>query len=248
MIKPKKAELIAALIACLVLVGASIYVNMPKTSPEYYGTLLQPLGLKGAESTSPIFPSTETGSSQDARIKDIRHWIKGELTKGRFEQVLLAIEEKTDEYGGYVYSEDMTYADDLWTGEVVSRIPQNKSTVFVFQVRQVISENGRVVSISTSIRDITGTVGTSEEKPHATIRVTLAEISDTPSNGIPIIGGIIPYLNTFFTWVVTGVIIGLPTYFTLLGVVLLIDRALIPIANRLFRGRLTKGGKALPSQ
>jgi len=125
----------------------------------------------------------------------------------------------------------------------VSRIPQNKSTVFVFQVRQTISENGRVVSITTSIRDITGTVGTSETKPHATIRVTLAEISDKPGIEIPLVAGILPYLNTFFTWVVTGVIIGLPTYFTLLGVALLINRALIPVANKLFRGRLNRGGK-----
>ena len=142
----------------------------------------------------------------------------------------------------------MTFTDDVWTGEVVSRIPQNKSTVFVFQVRQVISENGKVVSITTSIRDITGTVGTSEQKPHATIRVTLAEVSDKPIIGIPIVAGIIPYLRTFFTWVVSGVIIGLPAYFTLLGVVLLIDRALIPVANKLFKGRLSRGGKGLSPQ
>jgi len=240
LIKPKKIEIIAALIVCAVLVGASIYVNMPKTSPEYYGTL-QPESLRG-EFLPQTLPQPETGLD-DARVRDIRHWIKGELNKGRFEQVLLAIEEKTDEYDGYVYSEDMTLANDLWTGEVVSRIPQNKSTVFVFQVRQTISENGRVVSITTSIRDITGTVGTSETKPHATIRVTLAEISDKPGIEIPLVAGILPYLNTFFTWVVTGVIIGLPTYFTLLGVALLINRALIPVANKLFRGRLNRGGK-----
>lgn len=244
--KPKRKELAAALIVCVVLVGASIYVNMPKTSPEYYGAL-QPLeGLKGAFAPQSL-PQTETGLD-DARIRDIRHWIKGELVKGEFEEVLLAIEEKTDEYGGYVYSEDMTFTNDLWIGEVVSRIPQNKSTVFVFQVRRVISENGKVVSITTSIRDITGTVGASEQKPHATIRVTLAEISDKPANGIPIIAGILPYLSTFFTWVVSGVVIGLPAYFTLLGVVLLIDRALIPVANKLFKGRLSRGGKGLSSQ
>lgn len=245
LIKLKRTELIAALVACVVLVGASIYVNIPKTSPEYYGTL-QPSGLRG-ESVPQILPQPET-RLEDARIREIRHWIKGELTKGRFEEVLLAIEEKTDEHGGYVYSEEMTFTDDLWTGEVVSRIPQNKSTVFVFQVRQSISENGRVVSITTSIRDITGTIGTSEEKPHATIRVTLAEISNIPVIGIPIVAGIIPYLNTFFTWVVSGIIVGLPTYFTLLGIVLLIDRALIPIANKLFRGRLNRGGKGRSSQ
>jgi len=245
LIKPKRIELIAALIVCVVLVGASIYVNMPRTSPEYYGAFL-PETLSG-ERASGTVPQPETGLN-DARIRDIRHWIKGELIRGKFEEVLLAIEEKTDEYGGYVYSEDMTFADDLWAGEIVSRIPQNKSTIFVFQVRQIISENGRVVSITTSIRDITGTVGTSEQKPHATIRVTLTEVSDKPVVVVPIIAGIIPYLNTFFTWVVTGIILGLPTYFTLLGVVLLIDRALIPIANKLFRGRLHRGGKDLPTQ
>ena len=246
MIKPKQKELLAALIICVALLGASVYVNMPKTSPGYYGSPLQPSDLRG-ESFPQFLPQPES-TLEDGRIKDIRHWIRGELIRGRFEQVLLAVEEKTAEYGGYVYSEQMTYADDLWTGEIVSRIPQNTSTAFVFEVRQTISDNGRVVSITTSIRDITGTVGTSEEKPHATVGVTLVEISDQPIAGTPIIAGVIPYLSTFFTWVVTGIIIGLPTYFTLLGIVLLIDRALIPIANRLFRGRLNRGGKALPSQ
>jgi len=192
------------------------------------------------------FGTTEEKSS-DQRIKDIRQWIKAELTQGKFKEVVRSIEALTEEQGGYIYSEDLTYADEVWNGELVSRIPQDNATDFIFNVEELITRNGKVISIITSIRDITGTIGTSEQKPHATIRVTLAEISGKIIIGLPIIEGIAPFLSTFFTWVAAGVIIGLPAYFTVLGIVLLIDRALVPIANKLFKKGLNKNKEALPS-
>jgi len=229
-----------ALIICLVLVGASIYANTVPRHPVSYGGTSQ-------RSAFPVENFSTAQESADQRIKDIRQWINAELTKGKFKEVVKGIEALTEEQGGYIYSEDLTYADEMWNGELVSRIPQDNATDFIFNVEELITENGKVISITTSIRDITGTIETSEEKPHATIRVTLAEISGKIIIGLPIIEGITPFLSTFFTWVATGVIIGLPAYFTVLGIVLLIDRVLLPITNKLFKRGLNKNKEALPS-
>jgi len=232
-----------ALIICVALVGASFYANMvTRYTPSYGGRTLQEDALIPGEN----FATTEEKSA-DQRIKDIRQWVKAELTKGKFKEVVRGIEAFTEEQGGYVYSEDLTYADDVWNGELVSRIPQDNATDFIFNVEELITRNGKVTSITTSIRDITGTVGTSEQKPHATIRVTLAETSGKINIGLPIFEGIAPFLGTFFTWVVAGVIIGLPAYFTVLGIILLVDRALVPIATKLFKRGLNKNKEALPS-
>jgi len=232
-----------ALIICVVLVGASIYANVVTQHPAFFPGLTS---WGGSSIPRENFAKTQEESA-DQRIKDIRQWINAELTKGKFKEVVKGIEALTEEQGGYIYSEDLTYADELWNGELVSRIPQDNATDFIFNVEELITNNGKVISITTSIRDITGTIGTSEQKPHATIRVTLAEISGKIIIGLPIIEGVAPFMSTFFTWVATGVIIGLPAYFTVLGIVLLIDRALLPIANKLFKKGLNKNKEALPS-
>jgi len=241
--KPKRKELLVALIMCIALVGASVYANtVTQQSPFLAGFTL----LRGSSISKENFATTQEESA-DQRIKDIRQWIQAELTKGKFKEVVRGIEALTEEQGGYIYSEDLTYADEVWNGELVSRIPQDNATDFIFNVEELLNENGKVISVTTSIRDITGTIGTSEQKPHATVRVTLAETSGKIVIGLPLVDEVAPFLSTFFTWVAAGVIIGLPAYFTVLGIVLLINRALVPIANKLFKRGLNKNKEALPS-
>lgn len=236
----------ASLILCTAFLGAVVYSNTLRTSEHYGG--LRASDTKGGSFTAELTqqyglsgPTTQTSPVENERIRDIRQWIRGELKNGTFEEVVMSIEHETESLGGYVDSEDVTYTDDLWSGEMVSKIPQNNSLRFVFKVRNFISTNGKVVSITTNIRDITPPAGVTIEKPLAIIRITLREVSEKPSQpGVPsiefpFIAVIVPYLSTFFTWVVTGIIIGLPAYFTILGIVLLVDRALIPLASRLFK-------------
>jgi len=244
--KPNKREFLAALILCTVLIGATVYINT-LTLGEHYGG--RPLARQQSDSSQADLtqqfgltgPSSQTSTVESERIKDIRQWIRGELKNGTFEEVVMSIEEETESLGGYIDSEDVTFTDDLWSGEIVSKIPQNNSLQFVFKVRNFISTNGKVVSITTNIRDVTPPADTTIEKPLATIRVTLREVLEKPSQPglppieFPFLAAVVPYLGTFFMWVITGVIIGLPTYFTVLGIVLLINRALIPLASKLFK-------------
>ncbi len=242
--KPSRKEVKASFVFCVLLLAGVIIANAigqrhnysstdiirPSTiSPQFSSELAEQYGLGSPLTTNVV----------DERVKDIRQSINGELNKGTFEEVVLKIEDKTDALEGYVESEEVTFADDIWTGEILAKIPQNNSLDFVFAVRSLISENGRVVSIATSIRDITPTSGTATQEPLAQIRTTLKELSDKPWQltlpTSPLLASILPVLSTFFTWMIVGIAIGIPAYFTMLGIVLLIDRALKPAANRLFK-------------
>jgi hypothetical protein len=250
--KPSRNEVKVALVLCIFLLAGVIIVNTisqrfiypnagivgpntmvsPNFTEEQRQMLIEQYGLGG---------STQTSIVADERIKDIKQSIKGELNKGTFESVVLGIEDETDTLGGYVESEDVTFTDDVWSGEIVIRIPQNNSLLFVFKVRSLISENGKVVSIATNIKDVTPTTGIAVQKPLAQIRATLNEESDKPWHPtlptieLPFLPGVLSLLNAFFTWIIVAVIIGVPAYFTVLGIVLFIDRALKPLTNKILK-------------
>jgi len=247
--KPKKKEFSLALVICLVLFGAIILTTAFRSTEHYGGlTTIEPRELSNPEALTQQYGlsgltglTTQTSSAENERVKDIRQWIKGELKKGTFEEVVTNIEDETENFGGYIDSEDVTFLDDIWSGELVSKIPQNNSLQFVFKARNLISTNGKVTAITTNIKDITPSSGATTAKPLATIRITLKELAEKPSQPglppieFPLTATIIPYLGTFFTWIITGIIIGLPAYFTILGIVLLINRALIPLANKILK-------------
>lgn len=250
--KPSRNEVRVALVLCIFLLAGVIIVNTigqrfiypntgivkpntmvsPNFTEEQRQTLIEQYGLGG---------STQTPIVADERVKDIRQAIKGELNKGTFESVVIGIEDETDTLGGYVESEDVTFTDDVWSGEIVTRIPQNNSLLFVFKVRSLISENGKVVSIITNIKDITPTSGILDQKPLAQIRATLNEASDKPwkptlpTIELPFLPGVLSLLTAFFTWVIVAVIIGVPAYFTVLGIVILIDRGLKPFTDKILK-------------
>lgn len=248
--KPNRKELFITLIICILLFSATALISQLRqressrnitVQPNFTQEQRQELSEQYGLSTPWWQPQQSQTAVYDERIRDIRQWIKGELKKGTFEDVVMDIEAQTQENDGYIESEDVTFADEAWSGEIVSKIPQNRSLQFVFAVRSLVSDNGKVTSITTNIKDITPTSGTTIEKPLAQIRVTLKEISDKPwqpqlpNVELPLLNAIIPFLGAFFTWVLIGIVIGLPAYFTVLGLVLLIERALKPFATKLLK-------------
>ena len=246
--KPSKNEVKAALVLCIFLLGSATIVTMLSQRRLYPDPTITDLSSASPSSMQRALieqyglgGSPQTPIVADERIKDIKQWIKGELKKGTFETVVLGIEDETDTLGGYVESEDVTFTDDVWSGEIVAKIPQNNSLHFVFKVRSLISENGKVVSIVTNIKDITSASDVATQKPLAQIRATLKEISDKPwqptlpTIELPFLPGVLSLLNAFFTWIIVAVIIGVPAYFTVLGIVLLIDRALKPLTNKILK-------------
>lgn len=134
--KPNKKELVITLIICILLFSAIAWINQlrqprspntatmqPNFTTDQRQELTEQYGL-----SNPLWESQQQQTAvYDERIRDIRQWIKGELKKGTFEDVVTEIEAQTQENNGYIESEDVTFADDAWTGEIVSKIPQNRS-------------------------------------------------------------------------------------------------------------------------
>lgn len=213
---------LAVLVATLAAYSHSLYVK----EGSFSGALL----------LEPCLETTQgIGNQPDGRVKQIRETIEGELKKGTFESVVSQLEELTDQNEGFVSSLYMTYRDELWNGEIVSQIPQKNATSFVFETRKIIDENGKVISITTSITDVTGKY-TKEEVPYATIRMALKETTGLePPEPIIQVLSIVPWLTTCLVWIAGGLIVGVPLCFVSLGVVLLVNRGILPVWKKQLR-------------
>ncbi len=230
--RPKKVEIVIGLLLTIVL---GIFIASQYVS-------LQPLGSYAFNNSLPqsarnTYGNEDGAPATDSRVKDIRQTIVGNLEKGTFEPCVLGIHDLVDAYEGYIYTETLTYKEEVWSGEVVTRIPQENATEFVFDVRQLITDNGKVVSIQTVVTDITGEIGQNETLPPASIKIVLEETYGVPMawSNIPIIGGAIPILASTFTIVGIGLVVATPSFFVLLGIVMLSNRVLRPLAVRIWK-------------
>ena len=215
--KIAKREMASALILAVFVASLAAYTNNLTVSNSY---------TFGTASPDHRLLSQEGETNQHA--KQMMETIEGELKKGTFEAVIAQLEDLTDEKGGFVYSLYMTYRDELWKGEVISKIPQDNMSSFVFQTRAIIEANGTVISITTSI--ISVPEDTQEEIPYATINIALRETfgTETPQPIAQVLS-VVPWLITSLVWIAEGLIIGVPLCFVFLGVVLLVNRGIIPV-------------------
>lgn len=224
-VKIRKKEMVLAIVLAVFVATFAAYTNIPAKEPRF-GTPLEP-NFKALGDTF----SDET----DQRVTVRRDTIEGELTKGKFETVATQLASLTEESNGFVSSQYMTYGDGLWTGEMVSKVPQENTRAFVFATRAIIDANGKVIYITTSITEVTGEYD-GEEAPYATITITLKETSGAETPGpIAQILSIVPWLVTGLVWIAEGLIIGVPLCFASLGVVLLVDRGILPVWKKQLR-------------
>jgi len=213
------AILFTVLVAALAAYTNSPHLNQPFT-PE--------LGLSSMESEL----KAQYGSSSakvDQHAWQVFETIEGELKQGTFETVVSQLEALTEVEGGYIYSEDLYFRDKLWSGEVVSKVPQDNMSSFVFSTKALIEANGTVVSITTSVRSVS-TSGPTEEVSYSTIKTILKEKTGAePPQAITQILSVIPWLVTSLVWIAEGLIIGVPLCFVSLGVIMLVDRGILPV-------------------
>jgi len=171
----------------------------------------------------------------DQQVRQVWETIEGELRKGTFETVVTQLEALTEAKYGYIYSEDLLFRDNLWSGEVVSKIPQENMSSFVFGTKALIEANGTVISITTTVRT-TVTPDKTEEISYSTVKTTLKETTGAePPQAITQILSIIPWLVTGLVWIAEGLIIGVPLCFVSLGVIMLVDRGILPIWKKQLR-------------
>ncbi len=228
-LKIAKKEIGSALMMTVFVVSLAVYMNFylsQKTA--HYGEITSPSFL-------PLEELRGYSADVDNRVKEMRETIQAELEKGTFKSVVTQLEILTEEKNGFVYSEYLTYVDGLWSGEVVSKIPQKNMSSFVFETESIISANGTVIAITVSIMDVTGKY-TDEETPYATITIILNEIAGAaPPEPFVQVWSVVPLLVTGLVWIAEGLIIGVPLCFVSLGVVLLVRRGIIPVWERQLR-------------
>lgn len=225
-VKIRKKEMGLAIVLAVLVTTLAAYTNIRSKEPTY-GTLSE-YGLSS-------LGDALSGDQRDQLAKVRRDTIEGELTKGKFETVVTQLGTLTEENDGFVSSQYMTYMDGFWTGEMVSKVPQENTRAFVFATRAIIDANGKVIYIATSITEVKGEFN-GEEVSHATITTKLRETSGAETPGpIAQILSIVPWLVTGLVWIAEGLIIGVPLCFAFLGVVLLVDRGILSIWRKQLR-------------
>jgi len=224
----KKKIGLAVLLAVLITTFAA-YSNSPHLKQSF---ILQS-GLTPESELQSMWGLSDAKADQQAW--QVWETIEGELRQGTFETVVTQLEALTEAKYGYIYSEDLFFKDNLWSGEVVSKIPQENMSSFVFGTKALIEANGTVVSITTTVRT-TVTPDTTEEVVYSTIKTTLKETTGAePPQAITQILSIIPWLVTGLVWIAEGLIIGIPLCFVSLGVIMLVDRGILPIWKKQLR-------------
>jgi hypothetical protein len=218
----KRREIGLAVTLSVLVAALAVYSNVKEA--EHYSRnrgYFEPLSADSKD---------YSGADVSQPTQLISEIIEGELGKGSFERVVNSIEVLTEDNLGYVKSLRMIYKDGAWSGSMVCKLPPENVPSFTFSVREVIEANGTVTYINISIEEV-GEFQQSQESLHSTINLNLKEVM--PENGtpeIPIqIASVLPILATSLLLIAQGLLIGVPLCFASLGVVILVDRAIIPL-------------------
>jgi hypothetical protein len=223
-----RIELSAAIIMTIALTSLAVYVNRPKRawfSPE--------------ERREAMLMSKWGLSSGSEYVQVYTENINGELKEGSFETVVEGVMNLTSFHGGRIPDLNVLYENDIWVGTIKSKIPTENVTLFTFDARELISKHGKVTYISTSV---TETV-VNETQPY---QESLSEVSlslrENEGVGIELpiisqIGSVVPWLVTSLVWIAQGLIIGVPLCFVSLGIVVLINRGIVPAWKKQFRSK-----------
>jgi len=228
----KRKEILAAVMLGLALtlfVYYSSIINEAAYKP-FYGesSLLSEWGLSAKS-----FGSYAQGSQQ--RYQVITETIEGELERGAFESVVDSIVVLVDHKGGYVKSLRMTYVDGAWSGQLICKLPPENVTTFTFRVREIIDTNGTVTYINISVEDVEAQQQP-QEANYSTIYINLKEKKLQSGNEIPApMAPVIEILSKGLLLIAQGVMVGVPICFASLGVVLLVNRGLLPLWRNLLK-------------
>jgi len=226
----RKKEISLAVGLCLVIADLAVYVNMKNAERYYY-----PMGNSTARTLSESWGlSSSPGSQQYSKV--YLETIEGELEEGAFETVVSKLELLTENMGGYVKSLYMTYRDEVWSGTMVSKVPTENVTDFTFAARTIIDANGTVTYINISVESVNASQ-LGEEAKYSAINFNLREVQPKSGDNIVIaaIAPILPILITSLVWITEGLIIGLPLCLISLGIVVFVNRGIIPLWKNLLK-------------
>jgi len=212
--KVKRKEIYLGIVLTVLIAFLALYANT--RSEETYMARIQ-------------LASSNTLSQENQQLsKIITETIVGELKRGTFENVVNRLEILTEEKEGYVKTLSMTYQDQVWTGLMICKLPPTNVKSFAFGARAIIEANGTVTYININIEEVDTSQQSGEE--YSTINLNLKEIK--PENGVDIgvlLAPVLSVLTTSFSWIAQGLIIGVPLCFASLGIIILVNRGIVPL-------------------
>jgi hypothetical protein len=228
----KRKEILAAVMLGLTLILVvyfSSIVNKTAYKPfRGESSLLSEWGLSAKS-----LGSYAQESQQHYQV--ITETIEGELERGAFESVVNSIVVLADHKGGYVKSLRMTYVDGAWNGQLICKLPPENVTTFAFMVREIIDANGTVTYINISVEEVEAQQQP-QETNYSTIYINLKEKKPQSGNEIPApLASAIEILSKGLLLIAQGVMVGVPVCLASLGVMLLINRGLLPLWRNLLR-------------
>jgi len=222
-----KMELVLALVLAMAFSFFTVYTNLPRR-----GNLL---GF-GPSQHEMMLEESKESMSQSTVQQFVKENIQGELTKGSFEVVVEGLRNLTFHYSGTVPLSNMLYENDLWGGTMNCNVPTENVTSFAFDVRRLIGEYGKVTYITISITEVRVNQTGQTEEPLSEITIALKEFVDSAQ--LPIInqiGTVVPWLVTSLVWIAQGLIVAVPLCFVSLGIVLLVDKGILPMWRKQFK-------------
>jgi hypothetical protein len=225
-----RVELMSAVAVAVTLGLLAVYASMPGR-PEPIPAYLSKAGL-----SADAIQKALGGSSQPTQ-QIISENIQGELRKGEFETTVQGVKDLASVYGGRVPALHMGYDNDAWSGTLTCKVPTDNVTSFTFDVRRLVNDHGKVTHISIDVSEVEINQTQAAETPFSEVSMYLYEQRGGASPFVDQFGGIVPVLTTGLVWIAEGLIVGVPLCFASLGVVVLVDRGIIPVWKKQFRNR-----------
>jgi hypothetical protein len=221
--KKIKIEVASASVMAIALLVCAAYFSQPRSEEGGHSFL-----LSQSEASQRNYLSTQQVISEN---------VQGELKSGSFEVVVQSLKNLTYYYDGKMPYLNMLYQDGLWHGDMNCKIPTENVTTFTFDVRQLISAHGKVTRISISVTETETNQTGQAEQQLSTVTIGLKEVAEGSSPILNQIGIAIPYLVTSLVWVAQGLIVIVPLSFVCLGIVMLVNRGIIPSWKKQFRNK-----------
>lgn len=222
-----KVELMSAVVVAVMLALLAVYTNLPRR-PETGAQL-------SSESTSKLQDAFGVSSQSTQQV--ISKNIQGELRKGEFEITVQGVKDLTSSYGGRVPALHMGYDNDVWSGTLTCKVPTDNVTSFTFDVRRLVNQHGKVTHIAIDVSEVDVNQSQTGETALSEVSMYLYENAGGSSPLVDQLGGIVPVLTTGLVWIAEGLIVGVPLCFASLGVVVLVDRGIIPVWKKQLRNR-----------
>jgi hypothetical protein len=227
-VRIKRKEIYVAIILSALVALLTIYSSVRNEEPRFSSLLSKSGSTNQASSLDQGFQYSQV----------ITETIEGELNRGTFEDAVNKLQILTEQKEGYVKSLRMTYTEKAWSGQMICKLPPTNVTSFAFSVRAIIEANGTVTYINISIENVNASQLTPEDA-YSTVNLNLKE---KPENGAAIqipLGPVLSFLATSLLWIGEGLIVGIPLSFASLGIVILVNRGIVP----LWKNTLKKTGQ-----